>query len=439
MRTDAQSILRTDAKSILRTDAQSILGGVNVFLRNTILTAFLSAISGRMFDLYSIVNTIIERVIFPNASILNYLERWGSLRNVSRNAATPARGTVNFTGVAGSFIPISTVLTTTEAAEYLTLANATISANTINISSLTRSGVVATATTGSNHNLASNMQVTIAGASQTAYNGTFTITVTSLTTFTYVVAGSPTTPATGTITASANFATVAVQSSETGASTNLDSGTPLTLDTPITDVNDSAIVTFSAIGGGTDIESDADLQKRIDTAYKFPVAFFNKAQIEQICYSVPGVTRVKVQEITPAIGQVTIYFLRDNDTDSIFPNASEVSQVVEAINAIRPAHVDPADVIIASPVGVSVPIVIDSLVPATSSMRAAIQARLADYFRNDVNVGTSITLVALNSIIFRTTDPTTGNPVTSFSITTPSATTSIASNELAVLGTVSFT
>jgi uncharacterized phage protein gp47/JayE len=432
-------VTRKEVFDRMRTDAQSILGGVNVFLRNTILTAFLSAIAGRMFDLYSLVNTIIERVIFPNASILDYLERWGSLRNVSRNAATAASGTVNFTGVSGTSIPVSTIITTSEAAEYLTLADATISANTITLSSLTRSGSVATATTSGSHNLASNMHVVIAGASQSAYNGTFTITVTSLTTFTYVVAGSPTTPATGTIAASANFATVTIQSSDTGASTNLESGTNLTLDTPITDVDDAVIVTFNAIGGGTDIESDTDLQKRIDTAYKFPVAFFNKAQIEQICYSVAGVTRVTVQEITPDIGQVTIYFLRDNDTDSIFPNASEVAQVVEAVNAIRPAHVDPADVIIASPTGVTVPVTIDALVPATSSMRNAIRARLADYFRNDVNVGTSITLLALNSIIFRTTDPNTGVPVTSFSITAPSGTTAIAPDELAVLGTVSFT
>jgi hypothetical protein len=43
--------------------------------------------------------------------------------------------------------------------------------------------------------------VTIAGATQTEYNGTFTITVTGASTFTYPVAGTPATPATGTITA----------------------------------------------------------------------------------------------------------------------------------------------------------------------------------------------------------------------------------------------
>lgn len=66
---------------------------------------------------------------------------------------------------------------------------------------ITRSSTTATATTASNHGYISGDIITVAGASQTDYNGDFTIVVTGLTTFTYTVANSPTTPATGTITA----------------------------------------------------------------------------------------------------------------------------------------------------------------------------------------------------------------------------------------------
>jgi len=66
---------------------------------------------------------------------------------------------------------------------------------------ITRSGATATVTTSVNHTLSTGMSVTIAGATQTDYNGTYTITVTGATTFTYTVANSPATPATGTITA----------------------------------------------------------------------------------------------------------------------------------------------------------------------------------------------------------------------------------------------
>lgn len=66
------------------------------------------------------------------------------------------------------------------------------------ITSITRSGNTATATTPAAHGL-SNGTIAIFGSVQAAYNGTQTITVTGTTTFTFTVAGNPTTPATGTI------------------------------------------------------------------------------------------------------------------------------------------------------------------------------------------------------------------------------------------------
>jgi hypothetical protein len=70
------------------------------------------------------------------------------------------------------------------------------------IQSITRSGTTATATTPSAHGLGPNgtqMSVGITGADVAAYNGLKNITVASGTTFTYTVAGSPATPAAGSI------------------------------------------------------------------------------------------------------------------------------------------------------------------------------------------------------------------------------------------------
>lgn len=69
------------------------------------------------------------------------------------------------------------------------------------VSGITRSGSVATATTAENHGYVTGDLVTIVGANQSEYNGTFQITKTGDTTFTYTVSGTPATPATGTITA----------------------------------------------------------------------------------------------------------------------------------------------------------------------------------------------------------------------------------------------
>jgi hypothetical protein len=75
--------------------------------------------------------------------------------------------------------------------------------------SITRTTTTATATTGAYnetgtlvaaaHGLSTGQYVTVAGADQTDYNLTAQITVTGATTFTYTVANSPTTPATGTL------------------------------------------------------------------------------------------------------------------------------------------------------------------------------------------------------------------------------------------------
>lgn len=68
------------------------------------------------------------------------------------------------------------------------------------VSSITRSSTTATVTTAIDHGYATGDSVVIAGAAQTDYNGVYVITVTGDTTFTYTVANSPVTPATGTIT-----------------------------------------------------------------------------------------------------------------------------------------------------------------------------------------------------------------------------------------------
>ena len=64
------------------------------------------------------------------------------------------------------------------------------------ISSITFVGTLATLTTATVHGLTTGNQVVISGASPSAYNGTYTITVTSTTKFTYVMASTPATNAT---------------------------------------------------------------------------------------------------------------------------------------------------------------------------------------------------------------------------------------------------
>ena len=120
------------------------------------------------------------------------------------------------------------------------------------------------------------MQITIAGAVQTEYNGTFTIeAVPTDDTFTYQVSGSPVTPATGTITTTADMASIEVQSTDTGADKNLDPGAQLTLKAPIAGVDDDAYVQFGKISGGTDEEDIESYRARVLDIYANPISNFN--------------------------------------------------------------------------------------------------------------------------------------------------------------------
>ena len=92
----------------------------------------------------------------------------------------------------------TTVFTYTVAGAPATPATGTITAQ--RIIGITRSGTTATVNTGQVHGLSTGHIVAMAGAVETDYNGDFQIIVLTTTTFTYTVAGSPSTPATGTIT-----------------------------------------------------------------------------------------------------------------------------------------------------------------------------------------------------------------------------------------------
>lgn len=85
--------------------------------------------------------------------------------------------------------------------DYFYLIPTPSAAPTANSMTATSSGTTVTATVTS-HGYATGQKVTVAGANETAYNGTFRIVSTGTNTFTYTAASTPSaTPATGTITA----------------------------------------------------------------------------------------------------------------------------------------------------------------------------------------------------------------------------------------------
>ena len=379
--------------------------------------------------------------LFPQTATGDYLELWASFFGINRKDAVQAEGYAVFTGVAATPIPSGTVIQKADSFQYETQSSAVISSQTISLSSLTRSGTTATATTTSNHNLATGVSVIIAGAVETAYNITATISVISNTQFTYTVAGSPSTPATGSPTANFTTSYIAIKAVEYGENGNSAGGSQLSLISPIVDVNNTCYLPYDGTSLGLDIETDEALRARLfERTSNFTAPFTASGLPVFIKENIAGVTRIWVQTATPSAGYVTIYFTRDNDSN-IIPTAAQVNAVKDVIidedTGIKPANTPDSYVIVASPTAVPIAITFSTLSPSTTAMRTAITQTLTDYFKStSVNVGGDILLNEVNALIFSVVDEEGNSPT--FVLSAPASDTSISDSQLATLGTITY-
>ncbi len=428
---------RKEIENAAKADVQAELQNSNPYLRRSFLLSIIRAISGRTFDFYNQLRQLLL-AIFPNTATGEFLDMWGSWVGLARNPATVSDGFVNFLGTVGINIPAGTPVSSSDGRAYTTQAATLIATDSLDITLLERSASIATATTDEPHNLGTGMQVEILGATETEYNGTVTITVTAPDEFQYTVSGTPTSPATGTITAEIDRALINCESDEFGADQNLAGGSSLTLGTPIAGVNSVAIVGNSGIDGGTDAETDQSYRNRVQRRFANPLTLFNVPAIVEQCETVAGVSRVWVFEVTPEIGDVTIYFVRDNDPGGIIPSAGEVQDVKDAVLLITPANTDPSRVFVEAPVANTVNFNFSSISPDSVSMRDAVAESLTQFFREDVTVGQNVTADDYRSAIINTLDPTTGASLDSFTLLTPTGDIVIAANEIPILGTVTF-
>jgi uncharacterized phage protein gp47/JayE len=416
-----------------QTDVQRQLPKSNPQLKNSWLISLIISTSNRIFDFYLQLKEAIKQTFFDTSTGI-FLERQASWFGITRLAATQADGFIVITGTATSEVPNGTSYQSSDGIEYLTTSLGTVSDNSVSVLSVTRSGSTVTVKTTSDHNLASNVEVTMSGAVETQYNGAFAIKVTASDEFTYQIETTPTTPATGTILAGFTSGTVPVQSVTFGEVTNQVLDSVLSLQSPIVGIDDDANVGFNQLDGGTDRETDDALRLRFLDRVQNPIAHFNVAEITSVAKSIAGVTRVFVQEITPDIGQVTIYFTRDND-DDIIPTAGEVQDVKDAILTIKPANTSDANVIVSAPTPVTVDFTFGSVTPNTNTMKAAVKASLEQFFLENTSVGVDVQKVAYDSAIFNTVDST-GAFLQGFSLSIPAGDIPIASNEIALLGNV---
>lgn len=415
----------------------------------TILNSFsrglVESIAGGIDSNNDLTEQVLQQIFIQTATN-QFLERWGVIFGITRQPASKAVGTLSFTGLSGGSIPVNTLLTRSDGQEYITTSSGTISSQTINIVSITRVGTTATVTTASNHNLGTGQILnSIQGADQTQYNLlNVTISVISNNQFTYQVSGSPVTPATGTITATEVYTFIPVEAGNFGSLQNSGSGSNFTLTSPISNVDDSAIVTFNGIVGGIDIESDENYRIRIlERTANFTAPFTKSGLPIFIKQFITGITRIWIKEATPTAGSTEIYFVRDNDTN-IIPTSQQLIDVKNLIisgnnltDGIKPANMSDSAVYLLAPTAVTVDFTFSSLSPNTENMQKAITNSLTDFFKSDqIILSQDVLENEYSNAIFNTLDSN-GN-VPTFTLLSPTGDISINNGELAILGNITY-
>lgn len=326
----------------IKADVQRSAPDSNPYLTTHWLRSLIAGVARRIFDFYTDLRRTEERVV-PDTADPEFARKWGNIYIGAPLSASKASGRAVMTGVAGGLVGVGETMTA-GGNEYEVTAGGSISASVVAILSITRSGATATVTVvADRHNLASAVPVTIAGATQPEYNvAGAVITVTGLNTFTYQVAGAPATPATGTITAAFTAGYVTIQSTGFGSGVNLAADTPLSLTSPIVNVDDALHVAFDAVGGGTDEESLPDYQERYLDKIRNPISHFSVAEIDAVARAVPGVTRTFIYPAGSATGAVSVSSLTraGNVAAAVTttPHGLEDGMVVTVAGAIQAAY-----------------------------------------------------------------------------------------------------
>jgi len=428
-----ESAAEIDRRS--KNDVKNELQQANPFLRNSWLGSIITSLANRIFDFYFALQQV-ELESIPDTAV-DQLDRWASIFGIIRDEATVAQGGVIFTGTLAETIPVNTIVATTDGLEYSLLGDVTITTQVNSVDTVTRSGTTVTVTTNADHNLSNNVRVTIAGAVEPEYNGTFDIIVESNTVFTYEISESPSTPATGTITATGSYGNGIIQSLDFGDAVNRDFGVAMNLQSPILGIDDELLVAVDGVVGGVDRQSDTSLRSELLERIRNPVAHFNVSDIVTQAKLIPGVTRVFVEEVTPAIGQVTVFFMRDNDETTI-PSSAQSTIVKNKLLEIIPANTDESDLFVSGPTAVTQNFTFTALSPDTTTMRAAVSASLEQFFKEKTDVGVDVVQEAYNAAIFNTLDTTNGDVVASFTVTVPAGDITVTSGEIAVLGSITY-
>ena len=392
----------------------------------------------------------LEKQLFPQTATGEFLARWGEYEDLPLKEESSSSGVASLPGTNGTVIPFNHEFKAGNGIIYQSTLAATIVDISQAVATMTRSGSTVTVTTPADHQLATGIKATMAGADQSEYNITAIVTVIARNKFTYQITGTPVTPATGTINYTTTLASVSVEAQSTGLTTNLDSGASLALEIDIPGADGPALAQFDGITGGSSEETDDEYRFRIILSRSIIEGVFTPDQVKLAALSIAGNTRAFVKTptlsvcpgggTTPVPGQVGVFVLRDNDP-SIIPSQSILDETKQAVidDGAMPANTSSVDIFVEAPTLVETDFVFTALSPDTPTMRTAVDDQIKAFFEDTVEFEQSVTEASYLGAIQATQDLQTGEFLVSFSLSAPSGDIAITDGEIATAGDVSFT
>lgn len=224
-------------------------------------------------------------------------------------------------------------------------------------------------------------------------------------------------------------ATISVQSIQSGAANNVDTGQTVSFVSPIAGVTPATTVLAPGITGGADEESIDDLRVRVlERMRQPPKGGAESDYVQWAKEGHPDVTRAWVSGQEMSANSVTVRIVTDDAPGGMIPSAGVIDDVEAYIEDQRPVT---AVVYVVAPTAVPLDMSI-AISPNTQAVKDAITAELQDMLKRDAEPGGTILISRINEAISIATGE--GD----HSLISPVANVTHTTGQIATLGTITW-
>lgn len=172
---------------------------------------------------------------------------------------------------------------------------------------------------------------------------------------------------------------VRVEAVDAGSAGNTDASAELAL-VDADDAFTSVKVDEIGLGTGADTENDESFRARVLFRLRNPPRGGSEADYVSWATSVPGVTRVWVENLAFGPGSVGLWFMTDGASPSGIPSAPAIESLQDYIDTVRP---ETARAIVLAPTAAMIDVRIGGIAPSETQQRY-IEAELRNVFRRRV-------------------------------------------------------